>query len=736
VFCAGIICSGFLLGGAQVLLIRQTLAISGGDETAFALTLALWLLTVAAGSALGAWALTRNENLHQWFGSGLVALAIAVPLAVLLLPLAASWFGWIPGMIPGVVEILPALVIALLPVGIIGGALFPIASRLLMGESSQPVTRAYYLEAIGAFIAGTGLSLLFLPHVGVLTLASLSTLPGFMVAFSILRPGSRIWLLIGAILWLALLFCTRPLESWLATRLHPNMEILEVRQTPYGILEITRRAGQITVYENGLPLASSDDPSASEERSHLTLALHPNPRRILWIGGSLGGALPEVLRHPSIEKLDLVEINPALLEASRWFNSDEAALRDPRVAFHWEDGRRFLSRASPRSYDLIALNLPGPRTARLAKYYTVEGFLLTRRSLTPGGILVFTVGSSEDYLGGDLATLLASLQGTLAQVFPQVVVLPGSNAIFVAGDSSARIAADPQIIITRLRNEGIQPRYWDEYRLEDRLSVSRREKIRRTLATLRDVPLNRDAAPISLYFNQVIWSRQSKGGWANVLKAIQRIFLPVGLALLTLTVLGAVFVRILLQRREMIAAAWAIATVGITSISLEILALAAYQVRFGSGYREVGLLLGLYMAGLAIGALIAMRFHGHARRYLPIIQTHWILAAGSLIALMAWESLWSGAPVLYQGLFFLYLLVIGVLSGAHFPLALEFSGETLAKRGGRFYALDLAGAAISAFITGLVALPLGGMNACAAALVLLNAVSLSLLFNRVSPSTT
>jgi hypothetical protein len=145
----------------------------------------------------------------------------------------------------------------------------------------------------------------------------------------------------------------------------------------------------------------------------------------------------------------------------------------------------------------------------------------------------------------------------------------------------------------------------------------------------------------------------------------------------------------------------------------------------------VGLLLGFYMAGLALGAAAALPLRREARRYFIIIQTHWILAAGSLIPLVTWQFL-SAWPSLLQICFALYMIVLGLLGGAHFLLALEFAGLSESRGAGRFYALDLAGAAIGALVIGLVALPLEGITVCAATLAILNAAALVLIAWSVS----
>lgn len=729
----GVIICGVILAGSQVLLIRRALAFAGGDEVVFALTLTIWLISVSAGGAAGSRLVGRIRNTRRVFTSGLLLLSPAAPLALILLHAVSYTSHWVPGTVPGGGGLITALLVSLFPIGFVGGALFPISCQLMTEADRNAVSAAYLLEAAGSFIAGTATALFFAPRIGGLAMALFLALMGIGVALAILRPQIPVWLTL--ILALIITFTVQPLvrsfEIQLFSRFRPGLRILDVLESPYGLIEVTERQGQVAVHENGLLLAVSDDPAWAEERAHLSLLQHPSPRRILWIGGYLGGALEEALRHPSIERLDLVELNPALFELGHWLKSDEKVQvsANPKVSLHRQDGRRFLSRTQPATYDLVSLNLPGPRTARLAKFYTVEAFRICRRALKPGGVLVFSVESPGDYIGKDLAALLASLYNTLGEVFDQVVVLPGQSAIFAAGDSQSQLAGTAEELTIRLRQRGIEPLYWDRYRLRDRLSDSRIRILQEALIQGSEIGLNHDAAPICFYFQQVLWSQQVRGGLPGVLKAVRGVFQPFCLVLIGIGILIALLLRFFMaERRNTIGAAKAVIAVGLSGISLEILALIWYQVYFGSGYREVGLLVGLYMAGLALGAAFSRKITRNRRGAFRFVQAIWVILPLGLIALSPlMVNFLILVPAIGGGIFFLYLLLIGILGGLHFPLAVSYSGAEDAARAGVLYSLDLVGSAVGALLVGLLALPLLGITTSALGLMLINVIPLILL---------
>jgi spermidine synthase len=164
--------------------------------------------------------------------------------------------------------------------------------------------------------------------------------------------------------------------------------------------------------------------------------------------------------------------------------------------------------------------------------------------------------------------------------------------------------------------------------------------------------------------------------------------------------------------------------VGFSGITLEILALFAYQVHFGSGYREVGILAGSYMAGLACGAALSNRICRDRQRAFRWVQSLWVIYPLGLLLFASGRGI-TGIGVMI--VFFAYVFGVGVLGGFHFPLAVSFTGSAAAERAGYYYGLDLVGAALGALLGGVVLLPLVGLYQTCLILMILNAVPLPLI---------
>jgi spermidine synthase len=138
---------------------------------------------------------------------------------------------------------------------------------------------------------------------------------------------------------------------------------------------------------NGKTDASTGDMPTQLMAGHLPLLLHPAPQDVFVLGLASGATAGAVLQHP-VRRLDVVEIEPAMVEAAAFFAPENReALRDPRLRLHIADARQFLL-ATPRQYDVIVAEPSNPWIGGIATLFTKEFFTLARSRLRPGGIML------------------------------------------------------------------------------------------------------------------------------------------------------------------------------------------------------------------------------------------------------------------------------------------------------------------------------------------------------------
>ncbi len=138
---------------------------------------------------------------------------------------------------------------------------------------------------------------------------------------------------------------------------------LHEEQSPFQKVEVyeTETYGNLMVIDGFVMLTTRDNFLYHEMMSHPVLFTHPNPKRVLIIGGGDCGTLREVLRHPGVEKVQQVDIDEAVTRAAeKYFPELCESNGDPRAELHFADGIKWVKEAAPGSYDIIIVDSTDP----------------------------------------------------------------------------------------------------------------------------------------------------------------------------------------------------------------------------------------------------------------------------------------------------------------------------------------------------------------------------------------
>lgn len=148
-----------------------------------------------------------------------------------------------------------------------------------------------------------------------------------------------------------------------------------------------------------LQFSSLDERFYHEALVHPAMTLAPARRRTLLIGGGDGFAVREILKYPDIDHVDLVDLDPVVIDTAQHVPEvaalNEGALGDARVHLHIQDARAFLA-GSTEVYDVIIMDLPDPGDEVLAQLYAREFFESVIARLAPDGALVCQSYSPEE----------------------------------------------------------------------------------------------------------------------------------------------------------------------------------------------------------------------------------------------------------------------------------------------------------------------------------------------------
>ncbi len=170
---------------------------------------------------------------------------------------------------------------------------------------------------------------------------------------------------------------------------------LELVQSPYQRIEVFQTAdlGKLMRIDGANMVAERDEFFYHENLIHPAAITHASPRKALIIGGGDGGAAEELLKHPSIESVQLCELDAAVVEVARkhFPAMQGGAFDDPRLRLRIGDGFQFV-RESHEKFDLIYLDLTDP-VGPAAGMYTADFFADCRRALASGGAMTMHIGS-------------------------------------------------------------------------------------------------------------------------------------------------------------------------------------------------------------------------------------------------------------------------------------------------------------------------------------------------------
>jgi spermidine synthase len=752
---------GFTAVVAQIVLMRELIVVFYGNEISLGLMLANWLLWTAVGSGLLgrlAWRVRRPRVLM----AGLqVAIAIALPLTILAVRASRGVFQSVPGEILGPGAMFLTSLVTLSFFCVVSGWLFAAGSRLYADEVSTSTAAAtgavYLLEAVGSGLGGILASLVLIRYLNVFDIASFLALLNLLAAASLAIRAPSLRRVIVATLLVLFALLVFPLGSrWLETvslaRLWRGFHLVAARNSPYGNLVVVRTEASRSLFENGLVVFTVPDLAAAEEAVHFALLQHPAPRRLLLIGGGVSGSLAQALQHPSLELVDYVELDPAILDLARQhFPGEWAAIQaDPRVRTHNTDGRLFLRTTGSR-FDVVIVNLPDPQTAQLNRFYTLEFFREAAEKLAPGGVLSFHVTAAENYISPELASFLRCLNKTLRAVFPEVKAIPGAEVHFFAAQQAGILTTTPSELVARLRSRRLRTEYVREYYIPFRLSPDRMLDLESQIEPQPATPINRDFAPIAYYFDVALWSSRFHGVWRQWFTTLAQIrFRPllwgVGLTVLVFAGLGWAWTAKFrpqeaerVRRRVRVTAGVCVSVMGFTLIALEVLLLLGFQAIYGYVYHQLAIVVAAFMAGMAIGAKFGL---SGARE--PAGPLSAAASKGSeLAALAGLQVLAAVAPLLLylvftgfslvksalglllvsQLLFPALALLAGMLGGYQFALASRvyfFGSEASPRSPGALYGLDLVGACLGAIVLSAYLFPVFGFLKTALLMAVVN----------------
>jgi len=687
---------GFLLVGvtsvlSQTLFTRELVNIFYGSEIALGFILAGWLIFTALGSYIG----RRFEG--ELFFASQVGMGVVLPLEYLFIRNLRTVIHVPLGMIFPLEVIALLSFVALTPIAVLNGMLFVNACDLyekIKKSAVKGITSVYVIDAIGDMTGGLLYGYLFV------RMFSLPTLFLFMGANLISATYLRFkrWRFVGYIIIAAVPLAFR-LEKPIMRMAYPGYEVMDYEHSIYHDIVLTQRVGLNTVFVNGGIAFSYPLEEVTELQTYFPL-----------------------VETPQVDYVAIVTDNPQVVEATLKFNPDtlywlmldKQYLRlvvenlrpnfvgDTRVKVVIGDQRLKLKRWEGPLLDAVLLDVGDPLSALSNRFYTVEFFDEIASILKPTGVLFLRISSDPTYFSYALLAYNGSVYRSLKSVFQTVTVIPGETLFLIASKDGSYHSLVPDTLEMRCYKAGVMASYFRAGYLYGMLLPERIRFVTNKLESYKG-KLNHDFHPVAAYYHLIHRSYYFAGYLGKLFWWLQNVPTWVSITLWVAIITAVVGLSRGYVRRRILE----IGMIGFAAMGVNILLLTGFQIIYGYLYHYLGILSGIFMLGLTVGAI-----RGRQKGNLKLIEAG-ILGFMFILCGILWVTrTYTWWMVMHC--FPILNFVMGYFVGCAFPIAIRslvVHGVAGKYAASILYTADLVGSFIGAIFVPFIFMPLYGVFA-------------------------
>lgn len=296
-------------------------------------------------------------------------------------------------------------------IGTLVGLEIPLLMRILKDklDFKELVSRVLALDYVGALVASLLFPIFLVPKLG---------LNRTSLLFGMLNAGVGIWatwlleplltkrkstiLRVKGFIVIVLLAIALIKADSLTTLAEDGLfvdNIVYAKSSPYQRIVVTKgKTGHALFLNGNLQFSSFDEYRYHEALVHPAFAAFAGePKRVLVLGGGDGLALREILKYPSVETVDLVDLDPMMTGLSKAFPAlgelNKHAFDDSRVTVHNGDAFVWLDNNEKLPFDIAIIDFPDPNNFALGKLYSTRFYNLLKQKLQPESAVVIQTTS-------------------------------------------------------------------------------------------------------------------------------------------------------------------------------------------------------------------------------------------------------------------------------------------------------------------------------------------------------
>jgi len=667
IFIPNAIYLGFISLSVQVIFARLAVSFAGGNEVYLSIFYFFWLLITAIGAIT-----LKNIKTNMPLVVGVrpraptgtdmlfILMSLFSLISAVVFYLMPKALHIIPGqLIPPVIYLI-ILLAALLPVCLINGALFSSIALSYKGNSRPGKT--YAGEAIGALIAGMITAIYYFSGGRDLTLLLFIACVCLM---PLLRKKSlyKIMVLTCAAVIIMLLGAGNHIESLL---LKINYQPYDFQQSVSGRLiryDSVKTGNMTSLYSGGIKLADFPDYVTGQDIIYWSRLIKPDMANIALIGAEthmVDRFVPDNIERKYIfpEKRWLKLVDPGYLPDMK-----HCRIKDPASFLKGNDEK----------FDAVILNLGHLISLSSRRLETSSFFKLCRKNIADDGILTVLAPSYDGIWRDDMRKRLSEIHTNLKDIFKKVIYIPGDNLIFIGGDNIPD-EINTELLIQRYSELKIDSPYFNSSLIAARTNSFKLNQVEKQLSSeskcANDMAIGHG---LSNYFSMFNISFEFKG--------LLKYFAVLAVIILLLILFFAGFnVNKSLSLINIL-------YFGAISFIFELMVLYEIQLIGGYLYIALGLILSLFMAGMAAGALLEIKYYNSLKNLPKIIHKRTTLALlifGLIMVLfsLGYDKLWV-------------LMIIVALAGFGGGYGFAANARYFENRPGLPYGVDLAGAILS-----------------------------------------
>ncbi len=414
-------------------LLAGTLAsyVLGDSVTQFSLIIGIYLFALGIGAWLSGFI---DKGLARKFVDVELAVALIGGISAPLLFLSFARLSYFQIILYGVVLVIGTLV----------GLEIPLLMRLLKDQLDFKalVARVLTFDYIGALIASLLFPLFLVPKLGLvrtsLIFGILNAIVGLWATW-LLQPiikGNLTGLRVRGVMVIALLLIGVIKANSLTSLAEEDLfadQIVYSRTTSYQRIVVTKGRAGFQLYLNGhLQFSSADEYRYHEALVHPAMLLAKAPRRVLVMGGGDGLAVREILKHPTVESVTLVDLDPGMTELPQQYpplaELNQQSFSDPRVQIIHQDAFIWIEEAS-EPYDVAIIDFPDPNTFALGKLYTRRFYQMLRARLAPNAA-VSVQCTSPFFARTSFWCIIRTMEAAGFSVRPYQAAVPSFNGVW------------------------------------------------------------------------------------------------------------------------------------------------------------------------------------------------------------------------------------------------------------------------------------------------------------------